>query len=95
MKPITYYASAGSKELSFCYSLFVLVCLEEICGYSWSWSLDHMIIIHDYPILIIQTSYPSHETLWVAVFIRAEENVDGSGFGTESGGPLPHGEHKG
>lgn len=54
-----------------------------------------MIIIHDYPVLIIQTSYPSHETLWVAVFIGAEENVDGSGFGTESGGPLPHGEHKG
>lgn len=89
MKPVTYYASTGSKELSFCYSLYVLVCLEEICGYSWSWSLHPTIII------IILASYPSHETLWVAAFIRAEEDLDGSGFGTESGGSLPHGEHKG
>lgn len=92
MKPITYYASTGSKELSFGFSLHVLLCLEEICGYSWWWSLHPMIIII---ILIIQTSYPSPETLWVAVFTRAAEDLDGSGFGTESGGSLSHGEHRG
>lgn len=46
-------------------------------------------------ILIIQSSYSSPETLQVAVFIRAEEDLDGSGFGTESGRSLPHGEHRG
>lgn len=51
-----------------------------------------MIII---TILITQTTYPSPEPLWVAGFIRAEEDLDGSGFGTESGGSLPHGEQRG
>lgn len=92
MKPIMYYASTGSKESSLGYGLHVLMCLEEICGCSWHWSLHVRIII---TILIIQTSYPSPETLWVAVFIRAEEDLDGSSFGTESGGSLPHGQHRG
>lgn len=89
IKPVTCYASTGSKESSLGYSLHVLVCLEEICGNSCHWSLHPMIII------IIQTSYSSPETPWVAVFIRAEEDQDGSGLGKESGGSLPHGEHRG
>lgn len=33
------------------------MCVEEICGYSWHWSLHPMVII---TIFIIQTSYLKH-----------------------------------
>lgn len=46
-------------------------------------------------VIIIKTSYPSSETLWVHVFGRAVEELGGPCLCTEAGGLLPQGEHSG
>jgi len=45
--------------------------------------------------MIIKTSYASSETLWVAVFGRAAEELGGPCLYIEDGGFLPQGEHSG